>query len=366
MSEGGNIESRRRSRSWTRGGARSSILLSSVLVASCAGATAPVSTTATTVPTVALPTTPSSVTPSTVTPSSVTAPPGTTVDDPDAHVSPVIDVPDTPCEATTASGVTEVVVQRTDGRRSYVVHRPDVVGSRLPLLVDLHGTTGTSALQEATSGLGAAGLASKGWITVTPQAIGPVSAWSVPGTVPGDDLNFVEEIVVDMVENACADPDRVYAAGFSSGAAMATWLGCESTLFAGVAPVAGVNLARVCEDARPVSLLAFHGTGDMVVPMEGLDGWDGDRFDDLRLFFRGDAWATVESWARRNDCAGEPLMIEQTPSTTRHEWNDCADGTSVVFVVTDGAGHVWPRPGIDDDGSVDASAEIRTRFLESP
>lgn len=281
-----------------------------------------------------------------------------------AHVSPVIDIGDEPCTPTYAAGVGEVSVDRTDGRRTYVVHRPDVGDRRLPLVVDLHGTTATSELQEATSRLGTTGIETRGWITVTPQAIGPVSAWSVPGAVPGDDLDFVEEIVVDLVEHACADPGRVFATGFSSGAAMSTWLGCESTLFAGVAPVAGVNLARVCEDAPPVSLLAFHGTGDNVVPMEGLDGWDGDRFDDLRLFYRGDAWATVESWARRNECESEPTVSEIPPLSTRYEWSDCDAGTTVTFVVTEGAGHVWPTPG--SGGSVDASAEIRARFLEAP
>lgn len=280
------------------------------------------------------------------------------------HVSPVIEVGGEPCSPTYAAGVTDVAVDRVDGRRTYVVHRPDVNDRRLPLLVDLHGTTATSALQEATSRLGATGISSGGWITVTPQAIGPVSAWSVPGAVPGDDLNFVEEIVVDLVEHACADPDRVFAAGFSSGAAMATWLGCESTLFAGVAPVAGVNLARVCEDAPPVSLLAFHGTGDTIVPMEGLEDWDGDRFDDLRLFYRGDARATVESWARRNGCENQPTVSPQAPVSTRYEWSECDAGTTVTFVVTEGAGHVWPVPG--SGGSVDATAEIRTRFLEAP
>lgn len=281
-----------------------------------------------------------------------------------AHVSPVIDVGNEPCTPTYEAGVTDVSVDRADGRRTYVVHRPAVGGRRLPLVVDLHGTTGTSELQEATSRLGAAGIDSAAWITVTPQAIGPVSAWSVPGAVPGDDLNFIEEIVVDLVEHACADPSRVFATGFSSGAAMSTWLGCESTLFAGVAPVAGVNLARVCEDAPPVSLLAFHGTGDDVVPMEGLDGWDSDRFDDLRLFYRGDARATVESWARRNGCESEPTVSQQPPLSTRFEWSECDAGTTVTFVVTEGAGHVWPVPG--SGGSVDASAEIRTRFLGAP
>ena len=273
------------------------------------------------------------------------------------HVSPVIEVDDSVCVPEVVAGVTNVEVQRSDGTRSYVVHRPNVTDGRLPLLVDLHGTTGTSDLQEATSGLGSAGIESGAWITVTPQAIGPVSAWSVPGAVPGDDLDFIEEIVVDLVNRACADPDRVFAAGFSSGAAMATWLGCESTLFAGVAPVAGVNLARICEDAPPVSLLAFHGTGDTIVPMEGLEGWESDRFDDLRLFYRGDAWVTVESWARRNGCESEPTAVELSPSSTRYEWSACAAGSMVVFVVTEGAGHVWP---------VEASAEIRARFLDSP
>ena len=280
------------------------------------------------------------------------------------HESPTITIDDEPCVPTTSPGISTVSVERVDGTRTYDVHMPDLGGSglRVPLVIDMHGTTSTSAAQEAYTQLGAFGIESGRWVTATPQAIGPVPAWSVPGAVPGDDLNFIEEIVVDLVANACVDPARVYATGFSSGAAMSSYLGCASSLFAGVIPVAGVNLARRCEETPPVSLITFHGLADEIVPLEGLEGWDTSRFDDMRLFYRGEVWGTMESWARRNGCASEPVSSVVSDKTTRYEWPECVDGTVVVLFLTKDAGHIWPKTV---DG-VDATEEIRRAFLDAP
>lgn len=279
------------------------------------------------------------------------------------HVSPSIEVTPGPCEPVIPSGVQMRSVSRSDGERTYTVSMPEISdGGRLPLVVDLHGTNTTGAVQELLSGFGRLGIETGGWVTATPQAIGPIPAWSVPGAVPGDDLAFIEELVVAMVAEACVDPARVYAVGFSSGAAMSSYLGCASTLFTGVVPVAGVNLARRCEDAPPMSLVAFHGLADDVVPLTGLDGWDGPKFDDVRLFYRGDVRATVESWARRNDCAADPVETTIGEATVRYEWPECVDGTVVVLYLTEGAGHVYPVAA----SGLDATAEITAWFLDDP
>jgi polyhydroxybutyrate depolymerase len=277
-----------------------------------------------------------------------------------ARQQPELVVAPGPCTPTIAAGTSDHSLDRAEGRRDFVVHRPETTdGRRLPLVVDLHGTTGTPAVQEAISRFGARGIETGAWVTLTPLALGAMTAWAVPGAIPGDDLGFVEEAIVSISDAACIDPERIFATGISSGAAMSAFLGCESALFAGVAPVAGVNLVRGCEESRPVSLVAFHGTLDRYVPIEGLDGWDTAEFDDERRFFRGDLFGIVESWARRDGCATEATVTSMGPETERHEWADCVDGTKVVLYLSAGAGHTHPGASFpaDTTSSVGAVAQ---------
>ena len=277
-----------------------------------------------------------------------------------------------PCTTLLGPGSTTRTIDRPEGARTYDLHMPSIEnGARRPLIVDFHGTGGTPALQEAVTHFGEIGSTTGGWITATPQALGPMPAWAVPGAIPGDDIGFVEAMVDELVADACVDPHRVFATGISSGAAMSAFVGCESTRFAGVAPVAGVNLVRRCEGEAPVSLVAFHGTLDRYVPMDGLPGWDGPDFADLRKFYRGDLMATVESWARRDGCATEATTTSMGPMTTRYEWPGCRNGTKVVLYLSDGAGHTHPGatfpPGVtpsvgDVATDIDATEVIAEEF----
>lgn len=273
------------------------------------------------------------------------------------HQSPELVAAPGPCTPSIEVGSTDHVLERTEGRRDFVLHRPETTdGERLPLVVDLHGTTGTPAIQEAISRFGARGIATGDWITMTPLALGAMTAWAVPGAIPGDDIGFIEDAIVSIVDAACIDPERIFATGISSGAAMSAYLGCESSFFAGVAPVAGVNLVRGCEESRPVSLVAFHGTLDQYVPIEGLSGWDTEEFDDERKFFRGDLIGIVESWARRDECAAEATITSMGPETERHEWIDCIDGTKVVLYLSEGAGHTHPGAPFPSDAASSVGA----------
>jgi len=273
-------------------------------------------------------------------------------DETPAHQSPELVVAPGPCTPTIVTGRSDQTIEREEGRRKFVLHRPEATdGERLPLVVDMHGATGTPEIQEVISRFGARGIESGAWVTMTPLALGAITAWAVPGTIPGDDIGFIEDAIVSIVDAACIDPQRIFATGQSSGAAMSTYLGCQSSLFAGVAPVAGVNLVRGCEDSPSVSLVAFHGTLDKYVPIEGLQGWDTAEFVDERKFFRGDLIGVVESWSRRNGCAGEATITTMGPETERYEWVDCADGTKVVLYLSDGAGHTHPGAPFPTDAT---------------
>ena len=75
----------------------------------------------------------------------------------------------------------------------------------------------------------------------------------------------------------CIDPVRVFATGISNGAMFSTVLACALPgRFAAIAPVSGVNATAACRAGTPrVSVLAFHGTADPIVPYQGGDYFSG-------------------------------------------------------------------------------------------
>ena len=76
--------------------------------------------------------------------------------------------------------------------------------------------------------------------------------------------------LLDHVEaTLCVDVRRVYATGMSDGGAMTSVLACVApTTFAAFGPVA-VQLAPPSCGDHPVSMVAFHGTADPIVPYAG-------------------------------------------------------------------------------------------------
>jgi polyhydroxybutyrate depolymerase len=109
-----------------------------------------------------------------------------------------------------------------------------------------------------------------------------------------------------------------------------------------------------CEPARPVPVLAFHGTAD---PILLFNGGVGTRLNEVLAEGPGaepsDAAlppadldgpgypANVAAWAADNGCEDEPADEAETETVTRRTY-DCPDGADVEFLILDGGGHSWP------------------------
>jgi polyhydroxybutyrate depolymerase len=139
--------------------------------------------------------------------------------------------------------------------RSYLLYVPDIAGTApRPLVVVYHGGGGTPQIAlEATEILDRA--AARGWAVALPEATRPDSTqpahflknpafWNA-GLPRGlvwkrriDDLGFTAALLDDVASRTAIDPNRIFAMGFSNGAAMALRVGLE--LSARVAAVAGV------------------------------------------------------------------------------------------------------------------------------
>ncbi len=306
--------------------------LSSSTVSGPAGSevTSSTQTTPTTVPTTNPPTTTSSTTGSSTTGS---AGPTSTIGPVDAAQ---------PCESA------DVVVQMT-GSRSFRVVQPDT-DIVLPVVIVLHGFTGSPEAIEATSGW--TEVAADDAVLVYPRGR-PVPGregfgWAA-GTdrfsIEGDDVDYLWGVYQAVVREHCGDPRRVLLTGESNGAAMAVRAACAGA-FAGAVSVVAPVIPAIdggaivgCAGAA-VALVAIASHNDTLVPFEADSSEDGDPLGQLDWF--------TNVATRANGCAS----VEAIEGGADHNlWKgvDCARA-SVLVGVLDGAGHTWPGGPVGTGG----------------
>ncbi len=225
--------------------------------------------------------------------------------------------------------------------RTYLLHAGSPAKPGRPLVLVLHGRTGTAAAMERqTRGMFDQLADRDGVVVVYPQALGSPSFWSSwirgDGTPKPDDLGFLSALIDSLASELGIDRKRVYAAGFSNGASMVYRLACERPeLVAAVAPVSCGMMPDVAHDCArqtmPVSVIAMHGTEDPIVAFEP---WIRD---------------SVTIWARRDACPAQPRST-RLPDLDPHDgtqtgvdvFDPCAAGTEVAFYTIEGGGHTWP------------------------
>lgn len=237
------------------------------------------------------------------------------------------------------------VVRRT------VVYLPAAArtGARLPLVLDLHGSGSGPVEQLGISGMEAA-AERYGFVVAAPQGSVPTGAghaWNVPHTAADlagpDEEGFLLTVIDSLVVGGWADGERVAATGMSGGARMACQLaGDHADRITAVAAVAGLRAgapragdtttpdSSTWHPARPVPVLAVHGTADPVNPLDGGGA----------AYWGYSVPAALARWAEANGGRGEP-------TTTR-----VADGVRLLahspalaqtrLYVVDGGGHTWP------------------------
>jgi len=240
---------------------------------------------------------------------------------------------------------------------SYLVEVPSAerTGHPLPLVVDLHGYSEPAALQADLTQFGSYG-ATNGFITVTPQVNERVQHWV---TTPGSrDQKFLITLLGHLASTLCVDSHRVYVAGYSNGAFMASALACsDASRIAAVATVAGIEATSACRPSRRVPVIAFHGTSDPFVPYGGGIGpaakqlpapngngtigshlsskvGQGIQQNDLPIP------AEEARWAARNGCSKSPKTSSVTSDVTLIAYK-CPGSATVELYRENGDGHIW-------------------------
>lgn len=206
-----------------------------------------------------------------------------------------------------------------------------------PLVFSLHGFASNPQQQARFSGFDEI-AAAEGFIAVYPQGTGAPLRWNagIRGLNSGstvDDVAFISALLDHLTATLCVDPARVYMTGLSNGGGMSHRLACElADRVAAIGTVAGAYPHpddETCAPARPVPVIAFHGTADPIVPYDGTPALPPI-----------ESWAAA--WASRNGCDPAPADLPASGAVTGVRYSGCDAGADVILYTVAGGGHTWP------------------------
>lgn len=232
------------------------------------------------------------------------------------------------------------VIWPGDVPRTFHLYRPPGLTGAVPLVVVLHGGYGDG--RQAEQDYHWDPQADSGHFLVAfPDGL--VRAWNagsccgLPGAVDVNDVGFITRMVAAIERTIPIDPARVYVTGMSNGAMMTLRLGCETDIFAAIAPVAGTQLVG-CSHAQPTSVLQIHGTADDRVPYDGGPG-RAHKLDGAPNVDGPSVPAVNAVWRSIDSCAPPASTTDGVVTT---QTAACPDGRSVELISIAGAGHQWP------------------------
>jgi polyhydroxybutyrate depolymerase len=243
-----------------------------------------------------------------------------------------------------------LIVNRTNGRiissgekRSYLLYVPKTYDPQkpTPLVISLHGYAEWPAHQAQISRWNT--LADEeGFIVVYPSGTNFPRRWRTMGltsstTGPLTDVRFIADMIDQLEAKYNIDPARIYANGLSNGGGMSHLLACQlSERIAAIGCVSGAYTYPLadCHPARPVPLIAFHGTSDPIVPYLG-----GPSKSFNIPFPNVPDW--MKAWAERNHFT---TLTEIPPGgeVSGVVYSGCSQNADVVFYTIAGGGHSWP------------------------
>ncbi|MFQ3567622.1 MAG: PHB depolymerase family esterase [Aggregatilineales bacterium] len=223
--------------------------------------------------------------------------------------------------------------------RTYLLYVPTSYDGAqpVPLVFSLHGFASNPRQQSGFSQWNAI-AEEETLIAVHPAGMGFPLRWSAYDVPLGpirtenvDDVAFFAALIDALSEELCIDPARIYVNGLSNGGGMSVRLACElADRIAAIGTVAGAHFPLdACAPARPVPVIAFHGTADAIVPYEGND-----------LLPAVQDWA--RGWAELNGCDLTPEALPSIGAASAIRYSGCGGAAEVILYTIDDGGHTWP------------------------
>jgi len=261
--------------------------------------------------------------------------------------------------------------------RSYLLHVPprdsahtaDTLAT-YPLVLVLHGSSGSAEDIRQTTRMDSLSD-TYGFIVAYPQATNGAglfpSDWN-GGTCCGEaarehvnDVGFISELVREISQNLRVDQNRIFVAGFSSGAIMAYHAACKlAPIIAAIAVVSGSLQDDNCVPAKAVGVIAIHGTSDSEVP-----------YNDVALTqppspvtgIAAQLPPSVQFWIATNGCVGATANL-QSPDVMLTSFGSC-NRASVVMYTIEGGWHEWPSTNSDAPLSELDASKVIVQYFES-
>lgn len=252
--------------------------------------------------------------------------------------------------------------------RTYLIRVPQGAGPDTPMVLSMHGATGSARGQQRVSGfddnaepknpveatvlestaaevraMATLGEA-EGFIAVFPQARAELDYfWDV--APDSADVQFVTSLTEQLHAAGCSTPARTSVNGFSMGAMLTSRLMCvRPDLYSGAGMVGGaLNPLTDCLIPPDRNILVVHGLRDSVVPFDG-------SLDAMLAALAGpeslsnvDRQGIAANWARAKDC---PSPGWTTAGPNRLTDLTCPRSTTLA-VVGESMGHTWDNPGLN-------------------
>jgi polyhydroxybutyrate depolymerase len=247
-----------------------------------------------------------------------------------------------PNEQPMRPGDYHVILASQGNVRSYDLHVPPHYDGKspLPLVFALHELGGDAATFANSTGLNERADA-EGFFVVYPQGLN--NSWNA-GTCCGsssqqkvDDAGFIKMLLIRLKSDLVVNDSRVYAIGVSNGGMLAYRLACDfSQDFAAIAPLAATSVVEHCNATRPVSVIAFHGTTDEVIPYN-------ETARSKSAFHVPPAVDAVSYWAL-HDGTVSTQQQQVASNVTATIYSGGSNGTEVVLYSLNGGGHGSVNP----------------------
>jgi polyhydroxybutyrate depolymerase len=223
---------------------------------------------------------------------------------------------------------------------------------KLPVIIFLHGAGG-SALQamrqtnlaERAAAAGFAAVFADGTGAPGAEAEGLAwNAWDCCGYARDrrvDDVGFLSQLIGRLRTDYGADPARIYLAGFSNGAELASRFALERPGV--VAAIASVGGSMACDAPRPseaLPVLVIHGARDVMARYNPTPAHPATG----KLCEDHQAQAQVEHWVRGMNLPRAPRVREDAAVRVEDYAPAQAQGGHgfLRFVLVKAGGHAWP------------------------
>lgn len=142
-------------------------------------------------------------------------------------------------------------------------------------------------------------------------------------TASGADLPYLDALMVDVQTRFCANPDHLFAVGYSSGSWLASTLSCHrGDMYRGIATVTGGEPSEQTGCMGQAGRIFIHDADDMNNKIE----WDTPGRDRM---------------LKTNHCSNDTMPFDTMPFDPSPcvEYQGCDPGYPVVWCQTSGKGH---------------------------